>query len=193
MEDTILKATLRTDNPKKIREAGFTPGVLNGPGTASASVQFDTSALNKVIVNHGSNAKLWVDIDGDKKYGFIKEVQKSPVDRKVLHVAILLVSKDQEVKMMLPIYYHGRDELEHRMLQVQVNRNEIEAMGRTILMPDSVSVDVSKMELGDIILAGNFHLPEGIKILDPENEQYAHIKPLKRVLEEVVEEVAPVV
>lgn len=180
---------MRTDNPKKVREAGFIPGVLNGPGTTSTSVQFETSALNKIIANHGSNAKIWVELGDEKKFGFIKEVQKSPVERKVLHVAILLVSKDQEVKMQLPIGFHGRDELEHRLLQLQVYKSEIEVLGKTDLMPDVVIVDVSKKELGDTITRIQFALPAGIKILDADNEIYAIIKAVKEELvEEVVEE-----
>lgn len=190
MEETILKATIRTDDPKKVRQAGFTPGVLNGPGTSSTSVQFETSALNKVIANHGSNAKIWVEIDKEKKFGFIKEVQKSPLDRKVIHIAVLMVSKDQEVKMQIPIVYHGREELTHRMLQVQVYKSEMDVQGKTDLMPDSISVDISAKELGDTITSASFTVPKGLKILDSETEIYAVIKAVKEVIAEVVAEAA---
>lgn len=188
MEQTILKATARTDNPKRVREAGFTPGVLHGPGTTSTHVQFETSALNKIIANHGSNAKIWVEIDKEKTFGFIKEVQKSPLDRKVIHVSILLVTKDQEVKMQLPIAYHGREELTHRMLQVQVYKSEMDVQGKTALMPDSIAVDVSAKELGDTITSASFTVPKGLKILDSETEIYAVIKAIKEAIVEVVAE-----
>jgi len=148
--------------------------------------------LNKIIAKHGSNAKVWVELEDEKKFGFIKEVQKNPVDAKIIHIAIQLVSKDQDLKMQLPIAFHGRDELEHKSLVLQVYKSEIEVVGKAALMPDVVVVDVSKKELGNAITAIEFHLPQGIKIIDPENETYAVIKAVKEEIVEEPEEVTPV-
>jgi large subunit ribosomal protein L25 len=190
MEEIILKTMLRTDTPKKVRLAGFIPGVLNESDLTSTSVQFVGTELNKIISKHGSNAKVWVTIGDDKKFGFIKEVQKSPLDRKIIHIAIQLVSKDQEIKMQLPISYHGREELEHKQLQVQIYKAEIDVSGKAVLMPDVIIVDVSKKELGDTITAADLNISAEIKIHDAENEIYAVIKAIKEVVEEEPEEEA---
>jgi large subunit ribosomal protein L25 len=191
MEEIILKAMSRSEKPKKVRNAGFIPGVLNGPGTTSISVQFEIVALNKIIAKHGINAKIWVVLCAEKKFGFIKEVQRHPVERKIIHISIQLVSKDQEVKMQLPISFHGHVELEHRLLQVQVYKSEIEVAGKAALMPDVVVVDVSEKESGENITAIDFHLPPEIKILDSEHEIYAIIKAIKEEIVEEPEEVKP--
>jgi len=193
MEEIILKTMLRTDTPKKVRLAGFIPGVLNESDLTSTSVQFVGTELNKIISKHGSNAKVWVTIGDDKKFGFIKEVQKSPLDRKIIHIAIQLVSKDQEIKMQLPISYHGREELEHKQLQVQVYKAEIDVSGKPVLMPDVIIVDVSKKELGDTITAADLHIAAEIKIHDAEDEVYAVIKAIKEVVEEEPEAAADVI
>ena len=191
MEEIILKAMARSEKPKKVRNAGFIPGVLNGPGTISTSVQFEIVALNKIIAKHGTNAKLWVQLGAEKKFGFIKEVQKNPVEGKVIHIAIQLVSKDQDVKMQLPITFHGHVELEHRFLQVHVYKSEVEVEGKAALMPDLVVVDISEKESGENISAIDFHLPPEIKILDSEHEIYAVIKAIKEEIVEEPEEVKP--
>jgi len=191
MEEIILKAMLRSEKPKKVRDAGFTPGVLNGPGTASTAVQFETLALNKIIANHGTNAKMWIELGAEKKFGFIKEVQKHPVERKVIHISIQMVSSDQEVKMQLPINFHGHVELEHRMLHLQIFKSEIEVLGKAALMPDMATVDVTKKEAGENVTAVDFHLPSDIKILDQEHEIYAMIKAVKEEIVEETEEVKP--
>jgi large subunit ribosomal protein L25 len=188
MEETILKAINRSEKPKKVRDAGFIPGVLNGPGTTSASVQFETAALNSIVRKHGMNAKIWVESGAEKKFGFIKEVQTHPVERKIIHVAIQLVSRDQEVKMQLPITFHGSAELEQRSLHVHVNKSEVEVMGKAVLIPDMAVVDVSEKELEDNITAIDFHLPAEIKILDPDHEVYAVIKAIREELPEKPEE-----
>lgn len=192
MEEIILKAMARSEKPKKVRNAGLIPGVLNGPGTTSTSVQFESAALDKIIAKHGTNAKLWVVLGDEKKFGFIKEVQKHPVDGKVIHIAIQLVSKDQDVKMQLPIIFHGHAELGRRLLQVQVYKSEVGVAGKAALMPDEVIVDISEKNSGENITVIDFHLPSELKILDSEQEIYAVIKAIKEVIVEESEEVKPV-
>lgn len=191
MEDTIIKATVRSNNTKIAKKSGFIPGVLNGPGTASTSVIFEIIPLNKIIAKHGKNAKLWVDLDNEKIFGYIKEVQRHPVEGKIIHIAIQLLSKDQEVKMDLPIIYHGSAELEHRLLQLQVYKSEIKVSGIGANMPDSVTVNVSEKQSGDNITAMDFHLPKELIILDSKDELYAGIKTIRDVQVEETEEVKP--
>jgi large subunit ribosomal protein L25 len=192
MQGTVLKAMPRSESPKAVRNAGLIPGVLNESDTSSVSVKFEAAALNKIIAQHGANAKIWVQMGTDKKFGFIKEVQKHPVDRNVIHIAIQMVSKDQDVKMQLPIAFHGRDDLEHKSLQLQIYKSEIEVVGKALLMPDVVIVDVSKKELGETVTAADFKLPKGIKTLDSEHEVYAIIKAVKEEIVEEPKEVTPV-
>jgi large subunit ribosomal protein L25 len=181
MEETILKATVRTESPKKARQAGFTPGVLNEHDTTSTSVQFETPVLNKVISKHGPNAKIWVEMGKKKRFGFIKEVQRHPVEGKVIHIAVQLMKENQEVKMHLPIAFHGRDELEHRLLQVHIYKADMEVVAKAALMPDVVVTDVSKKQAGDTVSLADFKLPAGLRVLDGEHEIYAVVKVAKEI------------
>ena len=188
MEESVLKATTRSEKPKKVRDTGFIPGVLNGANASATSVQFEGSAMNKVISSHGDNAKIWVELDNTKKFGFIKEVQRFPMDGRLMHITIQLVTEDQEIKMQLPISYYGLEELEKGLLQVQVFKPEVQVFGKAVLMPDVVEVDVAKKALGDNITASDFALPKELKILDAEDEAYAGIKAMKEVVVEETEE-----
>ncbi|MDI6877950.1 MAG: 50S ribosomal protein L25 [Desulfitobacteriaceae bacterium] len=175
MEETILNAIERMPS-KKFKETGFTPGVLYGDSIAKAtSVKFESLALNKVLVTHGSNAKLWVKYGGNKKFGFIKEVQRHPVTGKVIHLDVQLVSQTHEVRLQLPINFKGKDHLENRNLVLQVYKSEIDVFGKAALMPDVVVIDVSKKELGDTITLNDFDLDKQLKIHDGENEIYGII------------------
>ena len=191
MEEIILKAKARSTDTKIVKNSGFIPGVLYGPGTVSTSVVFESIPLNKIISKYGKNAKLWVDLDNEKKFGYIKEIQRHPVEGKTIHVAITLLSLDQEVKIQLPITYRGIVELEHRLLSLQVYKTGIKVSGIGANMPDCVVADVSEKVFGDEITAGDFHLPPEIKILDSENETYAGIKAGKESQAEVGSEVKP--
>ena len=183
MEETILNAIERTMEPKQCRAAGFTPGVLYGDSVTNAiSVQFEAHALKKIIAAHGANAKVWVDFGGNRKFGFIKEVQRDSVTAKVIHTDVFLVSQDHEVTMQIPIDFEGRDNLDNVLFQVY--KSEIEVTGKAVLMPDSVIVDVSTMVLGDTITSANFNLDKQLTITESENEVYGIITPLPELVEE---------
>ncbi|TGE37562.1 50S ribosomal protein L25 [Desulfosporosinus fructosivorans] len=183
MEETILAAVERTMQPKLCRAAGFTPGVLYGDSVTDAiSVQFDTAVLKKVIAAHGWNAKVWVDFGGNRKFGFIKEVQRDSVTAKVIHIDVFLVSQDHEVKMIIPVIFEGRDNLDNVLLQVY--KSEIEVTGKAVLMPESFVVDVSAMVLGDTITSASFNLDKQLTITESENEIYGIITPLPELVVE---------
>lgn len=187
MEETIVNAVVRTMDPKQCRAAGYTPGVLYGDSITNAiSVQFESGDLKRIIANHGSRAKVWVNFGKDKKFGFIKELQRDPLTLKLIHTDIFIVSQDHEVKMLIPIDFEGRENLDNVMLQVL--KPEIEIMGKAVLMPDSVMVDISNLVLGDTVTAKSFTFDKQLTIIDHEDEVYATITAI-RELDEVPETV----
>lgn len=190
MEKIILKAEERTEKLRDVRNGGFVPGVLYGAGSEATSVQFNASALQKMIKKYGHNAKMWIELNDTQKFGFIKEVQKHPVEGRVIHIDVQMVSQDQEIKLLLPINYIGLEELDKRLLVIQVTKNEVEVVGKASILPNGIVIDVAHKELGDTITYAEFGLDEDIKNQDDENEIYALIKE-KKEQEVEVEEDAP--
>jgi len=187
MEEIILDAIERADG--KFRESGFVAGVLYGDGIVAATpVKFEEKSLNKVLSKHGNSAKIWVNINNSKKYGFIKEVQRKAMTRTVSHIDVQIVSKDHEIKIQIPITFQGEDSLVVRQLQLQVYKSELNVYGKMALMPDVLTVDVSKMELGDTITLDNFDLDKLLKI-ENEDVVYGTIINLRVQPVEEVEEV----
>jgi len=191
MQETILKAFERTEKPQQARRAGFIPGVIMGEDKVSTSVKFEASALNKIVTNHGKNAKIWIEYGDEKNFGIIMELQKHPVEGKIIHASIKLFSAEQTTKMSLPIVFHGREELEHRMLELHVYKSDIEVSGKAALMPDKVVVDVSTKNLTDIITAADFKISDELKVLDEENITYAVFRAVREEVVEEPEEVKP--
>lgn len=184
MEESILIATERTPVTKKFKETAFINGVVYGENI-SEPVKFERSALKKVITKHGFNAKVWVDYNNNKKFGFIKELQRNPITGKVIHIDVQLVSQNQEIRLQIPITFQGVDNLEQKQLMLQIYKAEVDALGKPALMPDLISIDVSNKELGDTITSKDFALNKQIKIKDKETEVYGIINTKKK---ETVEE-----
>ena len=185
MEKVILNAFERTAGNKKFREDGFIAGVIYGDSVKKAtSVKFELLPLRKILAQHGSNAKVWVKLGEDKMFGFIKEIQRHPVTAKINHIDVQLVSKNHEIKLIIPISFKGEELLITKQLQLQIHKSGVDVFGKMGLMPDALTIDVSEKELGDTITIKNFELDKEIRVNDKEDEIYAAIIQLKEEAEE---------
>ena len=192
MEKVILNAFERTITNKKFKEEGFIAGVFYGGNTKEATVvKFETVELKKILGKHGSNAKVWIKYADEMQFGFVKEIQRHPVSAMINHIDIQLVSKDQEIKVQLPITFKGEENIIDNLLQLNIYKAEIDVFGNLQIMPDGVSIDVSQKKLGDTITIKDFDLDDKIKITDKEDEVYAAVVQKKGIVEdEPVEEAA---
>lgn len=190
MEQIILNAEERTKNTKKFREEGFIPGVIYGDCVAKSDpVKFEKVSLMKILAKHGSNVKLWIKRGDDKKFGFIKEVQRHPVSNKIIHLDVQLVSKDHEVKVQVPITFNGEAALAKNQLQLQIQKPEVSVLGKIALIPEVIHVDISQKNAGDTITLKDLNLDKQVKIHDKENEIYATItKMIDKPMEDSDEE-----
>lgn len=176
MEYITLNAIKRDKKSGKFNESGFIAGVIYGDTFKEAvSVKFEELALKRVLAKHGSNAKVWIKLGDMKKFGFIKEIQRHPVSNKITHVDIQLVSKDHYIKMQIPINFSGVESLNKKLLQLQINKAELEVSGKMDLMPEVIHVDVSEKQLGDTITVKDFGLDNEIKAMDKEDEVFGVI------------------
>ena len=169
MEEIILNAIERQKTSARFRELGFVPGVLYGDNIpAGSNVKFDEKALRTIINKHGSNANITIVFNDQKKVGFIKEIQRKPITGALVHVDVQIVSKEHEIKRQIPIVFNGEDVLMSKHLQLNVSKSEILVFGKIAIMPDTIFVDVSEMELKDTITYTNFNLDKNLKIEEPD-------------------------
>ncbi|SMC24659.1 large subunit ribosomal protein L25 [Clostridium acidisoli DSM 12555] len=189
MEQIVLDVEQRIQKTKKFKEDGFIAGVIYGGNAENTkSVKIQEVSLKKILSKHGSNVKLWVKYGDEKKFGFIKEIQREPLTNKIIHIDVQLVSKDQNIKMQIPIVFKGEEELKANQLQIQAHKSDVEVLGKIDLMPEVVYVDVSKKNAGDTIVFEDFNLDKNIKAHDKEDEIYATIT--KLIIEEETEDEA---
>jgi len=194
LEQVILNVEPREKTAKKFKEEGYVPAVIYGNGSEPKSVKIPEMSLKKMLAVHGQNVKLWVECGEDKKFGFIKEIQRQPVTNKIRHIDIQLVARDKDVKIQIPIIFDGEEALKKIQLQLQIRKAIVEVFGKIDLMPDVIHVDVSKKERNDTITFEEFKLDSSLKSSDNEDEVYGTITSfiIEEEEEEVVAPVAPV-
>jgi large subunit ribosomal protein L25 len=95
----------------KIRRAGRLPGVVYGHGVPSANVSIDAHEFELLRRRLGANELVDLSVSGKKADPvLIHEIQVHPVNRRPLHVDLLVVSMTEELTVDVPLRPVGRSE-----------------------------------------------------------------------------------
>ena len=100
----------------------------------------------------------------------VKDIQRHPVKRNVMHVDFLRIDPNQKVTVDVPVIMIG-DALEVTQANGMVDQNlfllTVDAPPMSI--PNELEVDISNLTVGDAIRVADIGLPEGVTTeADPE-------------------------
>ncbi len=162
MEIMNLKASQREavgNGPSRVlRRDGKIPAILYGPKTESIKLAIDRLELEPIIKS-GAVAqtllKLKIEgVDSVRKV-MIKEMQKHPVSRSVLHLDLYEVSMDQKIKVMVPVVTTGKSAGVEVGGMLQLIRRELEVFCLPDQIPENITIDITVLEIGD-----SFHVED---------------------------------
>ena len=174
---------------RRLRRAGAVPGVLYGGGDEPAHFSVDARTLRNTLAHSG--AILQVSLDGGKEAPvLVKDVQRHPVRGDVIHVDLLRVRMDETIQTTVVLELTGADDapgvVEGGVLTQETRELNIEALPGDI--PDSITHDVSGLEMNATLLLSAISAPRGVTFLDdPDDTVVATITP--PTLEPVEEEI----
>ncbi len=175
MAEIILHATPRppqgTRPARRLRGEGKVPGVVYGLGGDPITLTVDWRELRAALVTEqGLNAVIHLDIEGSTTPTLVKEMQRHPVRRNVLHVDFLRVDLSKTVDVEVPITLEGEAELvtrENGVVDQMLTALLITAKPADI--PASLSVDISGLEIGHALRVSDITLPAGVTTsVDPD-------------------------
>jgi large subunit ribosomal protein L25 len=152
---------------RRLRREGRVLGVLYGGG--QDPVGFDTDARELRHALAGAGAVVDLSVDGGKATPVVlKETQRDPVRGQTIHVDLLRVRLDEEITAIVPLELLGVEEApgvkEGGVLEQITRELNVEALPTAI--PESISVEVGEMEIGDTILLSSVAAPDGVKLTD---------------------------
>ena len=183
MSETALVVESRANTGKgavrKLRAAGRIPAILYGQGKESVPLTIDPRALEKVLKTGGANTLLDLTVQGRTDLGspvaLVKELQRHPIRGTILHADLYQVDLTKTVEVEVPIHLTGKAKgidfggiLEHSLREVA-----LECLPRSI--PASIEVDVSNMEIGDVIHVRDLTLPAGVSLLSDPDLGVVHV------------------
>lgn len=172
---------------RRMRAAGRVPGVVYSGGTNALSISVDEHEFT--IVGKGSRRTQLFRLVSDMPelkdtVAFVREVQTEPLKDRLLHVDFLAVAAGRAVHITVPIDILGEPAVIKQgegILQRSADGIEVECIPSNI--PESIEVDVSGLDIGDAIHAGDLELPEGVELLSPKDQTIVGITAARLVLE----------
>jgi large subunit ribosomal protein L25 len=179
---------------RRLRREGSVPGVLYGGGDPPAHFSVDARTLRNTLAHSG--AILQVSLDGGQDSPvLVKDVQRHPVRGDVIHVDLLRVRMDEAIQTTVVLELTGADHapgvVEGGVLTQETRELNVEALPGDI--PDTISHDVSGLEMNATLLLSAVTAPRGVTFLDdPEETVVATITPptLEPAEEEIETETA---
>jgi large subunit ribosomal protein L25 len=187
LEQAFLNGQFRSQTGKgpanRLRNGGRIPGIIYGNGSLNTPVEVDVKELNRLLRYYGESSLVGIDLGQGVKTVLIKEVQRDPVTRNVLHVDFQETRSDQKVKTVVPVVILGRESIERDglILQQQLRELEVECFPHNI--PKSVTVDATGMDAGYAMTVGDVELGEEISILNDAGEVIASLTQARTSME----------
>jgi len=167
-DDIILAAepgrTTGSAASRRLRGTGKVPAVLYGRGADPQPITVDWRELRGALTtDKGLNALLTLKIGRKKTTAIVKEMQRHPVRRDVLHVDFLSVDVDKVISTDVPILLEG-EALKVTREQGVVDQvlNALIISAKPDAIPGHLSVDITDLEIGHTITVGDLELPDDV-------------------------------
>ena len=199
-----LVADIREDQGKgasrRLRREGRVPAIIYGAGRPARSLTFDHNKVLHALENESFYSSVLNIKVGDKSQAaIVKDIQRHPAKRVVMHMDFQRIVADQVIKMNVPVHLIGAEDavgVRQGGGSVSHLRTEVEVVCLPKDLPEYFEVDITDLELDEMLHLSDIKLPEGVEIPElaqgPEHDHaIVSIHVIKvAVIEEEVEEEA---
>ncbi|HRO76197.1 MAG TPA: 50S ribosomal protein L25 [Crocinitomicaceae bacterium] len=161
-----LRESVGKKSARQLRVNGQVPCVLYGQGN-QVHFSADIREIDKIIFTPYVY-KVEIDINGEKVFAIVQDLQQDPITGKVRHIDFLRMDSKTPVKIGLPIKLNGtaRGVLSGGKISTPFRR--LTVVGLPDALPDFIEIDVTKLRIGQAIRVSQINI-EGLTFLDPQN------------------------
>jgi large subunit ribosomal protein L25 len=150
-----VRETSGSGPARVLRREGLIPAVLYGPDAEPILLMINTHEFELLLKEHNINqVVLDLVVKNGKtlnKSVMIKELQTHPVSQNPLHVDFYEISMTRKIKVNVPVVTTGKSVGEERGGIVQIVRRELEVFCLPGEIPESFTLDISNLDIGDAL------------------------------------------
>jgi large subunit ribosomal protein L25 len=193
-----LVADIREDSGKgasrRLRHQNKVPAIIYGAGRPPRSLSFDHNKVLHELANESFYSSVLNIKVGDKSQAaIVKDVQRHPAKQQIMHLDFQRIVEDEVIRMNVPIHLVGADiatGVKDGGGTVSQMRTEIEVVCLPKDLPEYLEIDISELELDNMMYLTDISLPEGVEIpeLAQEVEQAQPVVTIHIIKEIVIED-----
>ncbi len=149
------------------RREGMVPGIVFGGDADPLPINIPFNVLLKKLKAGRFKSTLFnLKVDGHEDVRVIcRDVQRDVVKDLPTHLDLLRLRRTTKINLFIPVDFVGEDDApgNRKGGVLNVVRNEIELIVTAGDIPESVTVDLSALEIGDSVTISDVTLPAGAK------------------------------
>ena len=197
-EDFDLIAEFRDDMGKgasrRLRREGKVPAILYGGGRPPRNLAFDHNRVIQQLENESFYSSVLSVKVGDKEQAVIlKDLQRHPAKRQIMHMDLKRIREDEENRMKVPIHFLNEDiavGVKQGGGKVAHLMTDVEVVCLPKYLPEYLEIDIADVALNEMRYISDIPLPEGVTIplLAQGEEADQPIVSIQLIKEVVIEE-----
>ena len=185
--------TQGTGASRRLRHAGFVPGIVYGGNKQPLAIQLDHNALYHALRKEAFHSSVLTLKVGDiTEMALLRDVQWHAYKQQVLHIDFQRIDADHKIHIKVPLHFKNEDiapgvKLTHGLVNHVMTEIDVACLPGNL--PEFIEVDVAALEAGHSIHINDLKLPAGVEPvahLKAENPAVVGITPPKGGAEEVV-------
>lgn len=185
--------TQGTGASRRLRHAGFVPGIVYGGNKQPLAIQLDHNALYHALRKEAFHSSVLTLKVGDiTEMALLRDVQWHAYKQQVLHIDFQRIDADHKIHIKVPLHFKNEDiapgvKLTHGLVNHVMTEIDVACLPGNL--PEFIEVDLAGLEAGHSIHVNDLKLPAGVEPvahLKAENPAVVGITPPKGGAEEVV-------
>lgn len=171
-DEFVLHAQSRADVGKGAsrrlrRNQDLMPAIVYGGKSEPVNISIPHKDILKATSNEAFYSHIIeLNIDGKAEDVIIKDLQRHPAKRRLLHADFLRIVKGQIITVNVPLHFINEDickgvKMQGGMIQHSASDIEVNVLPKDL--PEYIEVDMAEVELGQQLHLSDIVLPEGVE------------------------------
>ncbi len=165
MIEGIVRESIGKKATKALRRDGYLIANIYGKGFDNINAAFKSNEFIKAV-RRKEHLIFNVKVDGKEIPVVIQEYQKDPLTHQLLHVDLRVAQPGVLSKYLVPVKTTGTPKgLKNKGVLI-FSKKRLLVKCKPEDLPDSFTLDVSDLDVGDSILVRDIQAPENVRLMD---------------------------
>lgn len=153
---------------RRLRRRGMVPATLYGQGAEAVSVAVNARDLrNALATDAGINVLIGLVVGEETHTSLARQLQRHPTREDILHLDFVKISLTDRVEAAIAVELIGEPAGVREMGGIiETVTNTVSVHTLVTAIPESIQVDISGLEVGDLIRVADLPELEGVEYLD---------------------------